>query len=100
MTKTNMSQKAEPTQRVGRGEPVVVQGKGERPPENRVGWPSTPEGCQTEPGRATACHARAGSAATMLAPLPGCRTSPALLPGGRRPQTPDGLRLPSGNPSG
>jgi hypothetical protein len=25
--------------------------KGERPPGSRVEWPSTPEGCQTQPGR-------------------------------------------------
>ena len=33
-------------------------------------------------------QSRAGSALTSLAPLPGCRSSPALLPGGRRPRNP------------
>jgi hypothetical protein len=46
-------------------------------------------------------QSRAGSAATRLAPLPGCKTFPAQSPGGRPPpKDPGDLRLPSGNPAG
>src|ERR1035441_6243257 len=72
-------------------------------------WPSTQKGCQNLGDRnpwqegvsVLWGNANLEQAVTGLALLPECRTSPAPLPGGRRPQKPSAtLRLPSGNPPG
>src|SRR5271169_2585381 len=67
-----------------------LRARGERPPEKGVGLSSTPEGRQIEPRR----NSHSGTP-------PGCKTSPAPLPGGRRPNKPSAtsgyrLAIPSG----
>ena len=74
----------------GRGQPAglpegsrwLFRARGERPPESLVRERAPRRGA-----RATPWSARAGTVAG-LAPLPGCRTTPAPLPGGRCPHNP------------
>jgi len=56
--------------------------RGERPPESRVRERAPRRGARTGPSSTRV------STAAGLAPLPGCSTSPAPLPGGRRPLNP------------
>ena len=53
---------------LGDGSRWSFRGKGERPPGGRVGWPSTPEGCQT--WRCGGCSIRSGSIVSRLGLAP------------------------------
>ena len=74
--------------------------RGERPPEDRVGWSSTPAGVP-EPGRRDRRNHLARSLHSNESGTPsGVRQPSHTLSGGRSPLALNDHRLPSGNPAG